>query len=208
MECDRKHVVVGLMGGIGSGKSKIAAMFHELGAEIVNADLMVHDILKLPQVKRQITDIWGEEVVAAGEIDKRKLAGVVFAGPARSDSLKKLEAIIHPLVRRDIEARLQQIAVSGRVAVVDAPLLWEGGLYKRCDVLIFVDTPQEVREARVVKDRGWRAGEISSREKFQGNLEEKRRIAHHLVFNGASESETFRQVQGIWENHIIREIVR
>lgn len=195
---EKAQLVIGIMGGIGSGKSQVAAVLHELGAEVINADILVHQILKLPEVKREITQLWGEHLVVAGEIDKKALAAIVFSqNPSSTDALHRLESIIHPRVRERIEKRLKD---SDREAVViDAPLLWEGGLYRRCDVLIFVDTPLKIRQQRVASSRGWSPRDLITREQHQGDLAAKRKIAHYIVFNGGDLKETRKQVLGIWQ---------
>jgi dephospho-CoA kinase len=196
---EKKKFLVGLMGGIGSGKSKVCSFLQELGAQTISADTLVHKALKSPSIQQQITSLWGNDLLVNDEIDRKKLAALVFSFDGARDNLKKLESILHPAVRKEIENFLQQ-QQGKKMAVIDAPLLWEGGLYKRCDCLIFVDTPLAIRQQRVNEQRNWTCEEIEKREKFQQNLEVKKQACHFILDNSGDWEQTKEQVMKIWKN--------
>jgi dephospho-CoA kinase len=200
MNSDRagKAPIIGILGGIGSGKSQVAGHFRKLGAEVVCADELAHEAMKAPEVQGSIVQLFGPEILAEGAIDRKRLARLVFSDPARRENLRKLESVLHPVVRQKIESSLTRATSCGLPAVIDAPLLWEGGLYERCQALVFVDAPLEIRRTRVTRNRGWEPREIEERERFQASLQEKRDASHYVVYNGGGDEETSLQVRRIW----------
>lgn len=211
--------VIGLIGGIGSGKSLVARQFAQLGCGIIDADQLARDAYLDPAVRQQILQWWGkaviknggdalgEEGVAAGsvsgsdshagaELDRRKIAGIVFADPAEK---ARLEGLIHPRVfdaRQVLHKRYQ--ADPKVVAIVeDCPLLLEVGLDEQCDALVFVDAPHDQRLARVSATRGWDAAELDRREKNQIGLDKKADRADYVLKNDAGEAECFAHVRRV-----------
>lgn len=180
-------VVVGMLGGVGSGKSSVARLFGELGAEVIDADRIAHDCLERPDVTRAVVAAFGRECLdPAGRPDRQRLADIVFTDPERR---RTLEGIIHPCVRAEIESRLSATAAADgppRVVVLDVPLLLESPLNALCDARIFVDTPREVREERVRTTRGWDAAELDRREKNQLPIERKKAAAEYMIVNAGS----------------------
>ena len=190
--------VVGLMGGIASGKSTVAKMFEKFGAKVIDADELVHKALADPDVQHKILELWGKNLMVLEHIDKRALAKIVFSS---KENLEKLESIIHPIVKRNIQRRLENFANSGeKLAVLDVALLLESGLNSICDTLIFVDTPVELRQKRASQNRGWAFEEIITREKFQASIEDKKKVANYIIQNHGDMDEIFSQVQKIWIN--------
>jgi dephospho-CoA kinase len=182
----RRVVIVGLVGGIGGGKSFVASLFAERGARIVDADRIVRRLLRLPAVRARIRRVWGPPVFRRdGSIDPAALAAVVFRDPAE---LRKLNRILHPLVRREMRAAISRSRA--RLLVVDAPLLLEAGIAGWCDRIVFVDAPRAMREARVRRERGWSAGELRRREGRQLPLARKRAAADWVIRNAGSARET------------------
>ena len=123
-----KPLVIGLSGGIASGKSAVARLFSDFGARLVNADRIGHEVLHLDDVKSQIFEIWGEEVFKDGEVDRKALAKIVF-DQADPRQLPKLEAITHPLIRQQIEREIDEAKRrpspsdrSGRAVVIRSKL--------------------------------------------------------------------------------------
>ncbi len=178
----RRFAVIGIAGGIGAGKSTVAAMLAELGCVVIDSDVEARRALQRPEVISELVRWWGESVLdSGGAIDRGAVARIVFADP---DQRLRLEGLIHPLIAQSRAEQIEQARRAGRAgAVIDAPLLYEAGLERECDGVIFVDCPFEERLARVRASRGWDERELRQREKAQLPLEEKRRRADYLVVN-------------------------
>ncbi|MCE9588893.1 MAG: dephospho-CoA kinase [Planctomycetes bacterium] len=181
--------VIGLLGGIGSGKSLVARLFSAQGCAVIDADALAKETLDEPDVKKTLASWWGPGVIGKdGRVDRRAVSKIVFADAAQ---LARLEALMHPRVI-ERRARLRELHMADtavRAIVDDTPLLLEKGLEGDCDVLVFVDAPLEARVARVGATRGWTREELLSREKVQRPLDMKRRRADYVVQNDAAESE-------------------
>lgn len=175
-------MVIGLAGGIGSGKSEVAKVLAALGALVTDSDKEAKAALERPEVRAKLVEWWGPDVIGKyGTTDRKVIAQIVFERPAER---VRLEALIHPLVkatRDEMIARARGAGVSA--VVVDAPLLFEAGLEKECDAVMFVDTPRAERVARVRATRGWGEGELERREKAQLPLEEKKARADVVIRN-------------------------
>jgi len=193
----RKCPVIGLVGGMGSGKSSIAGIFKRMGAVIIDADATAHQVLQWPDIKARIVEVFGQEVLSGGEISRRALGEKVFDDEAL---VHKLNSIVHPAVidesKKIIEASRRDSGC--RAVVLDAPLLLEAGLEGLCDCLVFVDAGEAVRAERLAAARGWDAKETSRREKFQDSLISKRIRADYTVDNNGSLDEAARQVAAVW----------
>ncbi|MDG2291622.1 MAG: dephospho-CoA kinase [Phycisphaerales bacterium] len=189
--------VIGITGGIGSGKSRVAAMFRELGCVVSDADAVAKAMLDEDSVRATIAGWWGDEVFdETGHVDRAKVADRVFANP---EELQRLESLLHPMVERMRNAEFDA-APEGTIAlVIDAPLLLEAGLDEQCDVVVFVDTPAEVRQRRLMENRGWAAEEIGRREAQQMPLDSKRSRAHHVLKNHGGIDDLQSQVERILE---------
>lgn len=174
--------VIGLAGGVGAGKSTVARILRESGCEVSDSDAHARAALRRPEVRARVVDCWGEGVLGEdGELDRKRIAEVVFGRP---EERKKLESVVHPLVHEARMKDMERARRSGaRALVIDAPLLYEAGVDRECDAVIFVDAPREERVARVGRERGWDASELTRREKAQMPLEEKRRRADHVLIN-------------------------
>jgi dephospho-CoA kinase len=178
--------VVGLIGGIGSGKSKVAAAFAARGARVIAGDDLAHEALRQADVKERIAERWGRGVFdERGEVVRGKLAAVVFADPAERLAL---EAIVHPWIRarirHDVEEARRDPAVP--VVVLDAAIMLETGWNEICDRLVFIDAPKEERLRRVTGQRGWTADDLQARERAQLPLTEKAARADHALDNSGS----------------------
>ena len=141
---------------------------------------------------------WGSQVDGAdGLVDRKAVAGVVFAD---EDERKRLEGLTHPIVRAqrgDLFERAEREGVPG--VVIDAPLLFEAGLDAWCDAVIFVDCPREVRLERVIATRGWDEAELARRERAQMPLDEKRARSGFVVDNSGSEERLASEVRAAFE---------
>lgn len=209
-----KMLIIGLLGGIGSGKSTVADMFRELGAVNIDADRIGHQILLQADVKASARQRWGEDVFdARGELDRRKLAGRVFADPddrtaGGARELQFLKSLTHPLIGKEIERQVREFQELDKPLVVfDAPLLLEANWDPIVDQTVFVDAPRPIRLARVLH-RGWTESEFDAREAAQLGVEEKRLRADWIVDNAGSLDATLDQVREIWQNFSNREFRR
>ena len=183
----RRIPVVGIVGGIGSGKSAVANWVAERAkVTVLNADAMGHTALHAPTVKQALCQRFGESILGHdGEIVRARLAQQVFGNDvehrvARSD----LEQIVHPEIHRQIMAGVDAAATAQQAAVLlDAAILLEAGWRTRCDLVVYVDTPDEIRLARVGENRGWSEEELRRRESSQWPLMEKRRESDLIITN-------------------------
>jgi dephospho-CoA kinase len=195
--------VIGVVGGIGSGKSCVAEQFARLGAQVIRADEIGHEVLRSPDVRDALSRRWGPAVLASdGQIDRAAVARIVFDRSAAGQAeLRFLESVTHPRIEASMRARLDQLARQGNVpaVVVDAAVLLEAGWDRMCDVLVFVDASRAQRIARVC-GRGWTAADIASREAAQLSVEEKRKVADGVIDNSGSIDHTFAQVQQFWQS--------
>ncbi len=176
--------VIGLVGGIGSGKSTVAQTFAALGCLVVDADRDAREVLQRDDVVKEVVSWWGQGVLTPeGRVDRAKVAEIVFKDPAQRT---RLEALVHPLVKSDRLLLIARARQEGRPAVViDAPLLFEAGSDKDCDVVVFVDAPLEARLARVAA-RGWSRDELTRREAAQLPLDQKRARCAIVIQNHGS----------------------
>lgn len=192
--------VIGILGGIGSGKSAVAAEFAKLGCEVIDADKIAHELLDQPEVRQQIVGLFGEGILDSAEkIDRKKLADIVFADAQR---LASLNNIIHPLVLKRAEELidLYKHRAGVKAIVLDIPLLAEVGWAKRCDKLIFVDCQRQIRIDRVKKMGVFDENQIKIRENFQISLDKKARLADNVVDNNSDFSALVRQAANIFSH--------
>lgn len=198
----RKPKIIGITGGISSGKSTVARMFASFGAEYIDADEMCHRLLQTKGIKNKIIERFGQEVQDAyGKIDRSRLAEIVFQDKA---SLDDLCSILHPVVIEQTHAKIAEIEKLGRrkAVVVDAALLEESELSLICDFVIFVNTGKDRRLNRCKIGRDWNEEELEKREKFQMSLEDKKKKADYIIDNNFTEDKTYRQVKEFWEYYI------
>lgn len=190
-----KKPVIGILGGIGSGKSTVAGQFAKLGCKVIDADRIAHELLEQADVIEKVKTSFGQTILNfEGKIDRNKLAAVVFEDAAK---LKTLNDIIHPLVLARTEELINQYSRQNEVKaiVLDMPLLVEVGWEKRCDRLIFVDCRGDLRLKRAQK-MGI-AGQLKNRENFQISLDNKRAIADNTIDNNSGFEALAKQVADI-----------
>jgi dephospho-CoA kinase len=180
-----RPLVIGLVGGIGAGKSEVARCLGEHGYVVIDSDKEAKAALDRPDVREELVKWWGERVLSPdGRIDRRAVASIVFSDAAERS---RLEQLVHPLVKANRAELVDRAAREGKPGVVvDAPLLIEAGSDKKCDVIVFVDSPRDQRLARVQTTRRWDAAELERRENAQLPLEEKRRRADEVVVNDST----------------------
>jgi dephospho-CoA kinase len=194
----KKKPIIGILGGISSGKSTVAAEFAKLGCKVIDADKIVHDLLQKTGVRKKITNLFGQAILnSAGEIDNQKLAKVVFAD---TEKLLSLNKIIHPLVLERTEELIERYNLQSQIKaiVLDMPLLAEVGWAKRCDRLIFVNCKRKIRIDRAKKMKGFDENQIKIRENFQISLDKKASIADNVIDNNSDFQALVRQVADIF----------
>jgi len=201
-------IVVGLVGKMAAGKSTVARMFAALGARVIDADALAHEVLDEPAVRRAVVDRFGAGACGAdGRVDRRRLASVVFGeGAAAAAALADLEAIVHPRVRGRMEAELadqrRAEAAGGepRVVVLDVPLLVQAGWADACDVVVAVECDEATRERRL-DDRGVDPAQRAARDRaWVRSGDPRNAVPEKTVAVDAARDEayTFDQVRRIW----------
>jgi dephospho-CoA kinase len=195
--------VIGLVGGVGCGKSHLARLLHEKHPiEIVEGDKAGHLVLAEPSVKESLRKAFGECVFTSkGEVDRHQIGRLVFgSGPEQKAARKKLEQIVHPRIS-EILARQVALARSRsdvEAVILDAAILLEAGWRHICDVIVFIDAPFEIRLARVAKSRGWNREQLRSREESQFPLDRKRKEADCVVDNSGDEQVALLQLETMY----------
>jgi dephospho-CoA kinase len=197
---------IGLVGGVASGKSRVAHILGDLGAGVLDADRAGHDVLETDaEAQRAVRQRWGTAVITAdGRVNRQALARRIFApGEQAAEDREYLEALLHPRIKARLEAQGQKFAAEGRSAVVlDAPLLLEAGWAPMCDVVVMVDASREARLHRG-RLRGWTEEDFDRREAAQWTVDEKRRHAQVVLPNDGSEADLRQVVERFWQEKIV-----
>jgi dephospho-CoA kinase len=193
----KRNIILGVTGGVASGKSSAAREFGELGALVVDSDAIARDILNTgSRAWKKTLKYFGRRILMPdNQINRQKLAGIVFSDPAKR---KVLEKITHPSIIREIKKRLVSAArlFSGFI-VLDAPLLFEAGLEKDVDKIIVVWVPEKMQISRLAKRNGISRKDALERVKAQLPLNKKRRLADYVIDNSGAYGEIRRQVRMI-----------
>lgn len=195
-----KKTVIGIVGGVGCGKSTVAGQFARLGCAVIDADAIAHKVLGLPEVVEAVAERFGRDILGAGGgVDRAALGRRVFDA---SDGLAFLNGVIHPRVLERCEGLIEQHEADAEVAaiVLDMPLLIEVGWEKKCDFLIFVECSPEKRLERVSKNGKIDANQLKKREKCQISLDKKKEIAHYTIDNNSDVSDIAEQVAQLFSN--------
>ena len=196
--------VIGIVGGIGSGKSFIARLFGEMGCHVIDADAQVRQAYNDPAVKQTLRQWWGDAVLAPdGSLDRKAIAVRVFGN---AEERKRLEGFIHPIAAEDRRRQMENLAQNVQVLafVWDTPLLLEAGLGSQCDAVVYVDAPPELRLERVARARGWCEAQLLQRENLQWPLDRKRQIADYVISNTADAGDARRQVRDVLSRVLAR----
>lgn len=194
--------IIGLLGGVASGKSLVAEQFCRLGAGLLDGDRAGHEVLRLTDVRQFIHQRWGEGVIGPdGEVDRKALGRIVFdPSPQGRQALEQLEAITHPRITERLRQQVAELAAAGRaVAVLDAPVMLKAGWDQFCDHIVFVDVPREARLSRAAA-RGWRQEDFAARESAQEPIAVKRARADLVIDNSGSPEQTREQVERLWRD--------
>ncbi|MFZ5824509.1 MAG: dephospho-CoA kinase [Bacillota bacterium] len=190
--------IIGLTGSIASGKSTVTRALRDLGAPVIDADAIVHELQRPgTPVTQAIARQFGPEVIQPdGSLNRAALGRIVFQDPARR---KALEAIVHPAVRERIWQEIERCQDEGRpAAVLDIPLLFESGWDRLVDEVWVVYVDRQTQRSRLIARDGLAPDEADRRIGAQMDLEEKRKRAHRVIDNRGSESETRAQVAEAW----------
>ena len=192
-------IVVGLTGGIASGKSTVLRMFGDAGARIIDLDELSRFVVEPGKPAwREIVRHFGDTVLRAdGTLDRKSLGDTVFAHP---EERKKLEQIVHPRVQREYGKRLKQIRETDKQAIViaDVPLLMEIDIRHRFEKVIVVYVPPESQVARLVQRNGWSRRVALDRLSAQMPIDKKAKLADFVIDNTGSREETSRQVKRVY----------
>jgi dephospho-CoA kinase len=186
---------VGLTGGIGAGKSTVAQFFAELGALVIDADQLAR--MAIERGSDGFADVmlrFGDEVIVNGDIDRKKLAEIVFSDP---QARKDLEAIIHPRVQALFAEAVADLDIDD-ILIYEIPLLVETGAAAKFDYIITVESDIELRKARLLK-KGLYISQIEKRMASQVTPEAREAIADKVIRNDGDEDSLLRQVENLWE---------
>ncbi|MBN1456742.1 MAG: dephospho-CoA kinase [Sedimentisphaerales bacterium] len=197
---EKKKKIIGLLGGIGSGKSTAATELKKLGCGIIDADKIVHELLEKDEIIKQLADAFGETILTQdGRVDKVSLANIAFDS---QKNLNKLNSIIHPDVFIKIRALIEHFNNSSQVKaiVLDVPLLLETGNQIPTDIMIFVDCNDRVRVERALKKGLFNKKHLKKRENFQISLDKKAKIADYILDNNSGLEALAEQIARIFTN--------
>jgi dephospho-CoA kinase len=192
-------ILVGLTGGIGSGKTTVARLLADRGAVIIDADELARETLR-PGTRAfdQVWALFGDEVITPeGQLDRGAIAAVVFAD---EEKRRALESITHPEVFRLLAEAVEWHRDSDNVVVFDAPLIIETGFHEACDVVVVVTASEEGRIERLRRDRGMSAAEASVRIAAQAGAEAREGVADVIIGNDGDLAALEKQVDELWRD--------
>jgi dephospho-CoA kinase len=187
--------VLGLVGGIGAGKSTVATALVRHGGKVVAGDPLGHEALEQPDILARVADIWGDRgiLTADGKVDRKKFGRIVFPSPVERS---RLEHLVHPYIEQRIREEIEKAIAdpATKFVILDAAVMLEAGWDGVCDKLVYVDAPRSVRLERVQRQRGWTDQDLANREAVQMPCEKKKERADVVVDNGGPPEATTAQV--------------
>lgn len=186
---------IGIIGGIGSGKSLVADAMQSLGGYLISADQLGHEALQQADIKGKLVERWGNEILdERREADRRKIGRIVFAN---ATELRALEALVFPYIEKRIAEGITRARARPDVKfiILDAAIMLETDWHRHCDKIVFVDAPWELRLERLKEKRGWDEEEVRRRESVQMPPQAKKRRADAVIVNDAEPQKVSRQVQ-------------
>lgn len=193
-------IVIGIAGGVASGKSLVTRCFGHFGAMVLDGDRIGHEVLQQHDLIQQVVHRWGDGILKGDQIDRSLLARIVFAPPPEGPAaLLELERLTHPLIGGRIKSEIERARQddSCQACVLDAPVMFKVGWDLLCDQIVFVEVSKKIRIERA-RERGWLDGELEKREANQTSVQEKRSRATCIVDNSGSIEATFEQAVEIW----------
>jgi len=187
---------VGLTGGVASGKSTVADLLRELGAVVIDSDVLAREVVEpgTPGLAAVVEEFGPDVLTPDGRLDRTRVGAIVFADPVRRT---ELEAIIHPLVRQRA-AEIAEAAAPGALVVHDIPLLVETGQQGTFDAVLVVDAPEEIQLDRAMRDRGWGEKEARSRIAAQATRQARLAAATHVIDNSGKREDLRRRVAEVF----------
>lgn len=189
-------ILVGLTGGIGSGKSTVSQMLADRGAIIIDGDAIARALQRSgTAVFAAMVERFGDVVAADGELDRAKIASLVFSD---AQALADLNKIVHPAIGVEMLRRISELRDTNAIAVLDFPLLAESPR-KGLSGVIVVDVDPEIALERVVRDRGMKASDVQARIDKQASREARLAIADRVLDNSGSREDLVKQVDAVWE---------
>lgn len=193
-------IIVGLTGGIASGKSTVANMLKEKGAVVFDTDVIAREVVDIGQPAwHEILDYFGEDVkLKDGHIDRKKLGDLVFND---SEARHKLNSIVHPRVMEKLVDNTEELKKKNQppeIVVYDVPLLIEAGMNRMVDIVVLVFSSIQAQKERLKKRDGFLEEEIEARLSSQMPIEEKKKYADFIIDNSSDLEETNKQVEELW----------
>ena len=195
--------VIGIVGGVASGKSLVAERLRELGAAVIDGDRAGHEALRDPEVIQAARDRWGDQIIGTGgQIDRAALGGIVFGpSPGAEGELKHLEKLTHGRIADALRRQIDDFRAKGQteIVVLDAAVLLKAGWGDFCDKILFVDAPREVRLSRA-RGRGWDEEEFERRERAQQPVEVKKARADEIIENSGTPEQLRQRIGQFWDS--------
>ncbi|HRJ49660.1 MAG: dephospho-CoA kinase [Phycisphaeraceae bacterium] len=188
-------IQVGVAGGIGSGKSAVAGVMRDLGCHVSDSDAEARRLLDTPEIRDELTRWWGSSILgSSGWPDRSKIAEIIFSDASER---ARLESLLHPLIKQARDRLVSRVReAGGGVVVVDAPLLFESGIDRDCDAVVFVEASDDVRAGRL-SSRRWSPEHLSARQAAQLPLDQKRARSTHIIRNDGDLAHLRRSVESL-----------
>jgi len=187
-----KKIIIGITGGIASGKSVVADFFLHKNVPVINADRIGHEILRNEKIKDKLITCFGDSISENGEIDRKKLGKIVFHN---KNKLHELNVIVHPMLIKEILTRIDNNAEP--IIAIDAALLLQWNMNEICDYVILVTAPENIRIERLMQHTHLSYEEAQDRVRSQQEFSEQ--DADHVIINDSSLKELNALVEFIWE---------
>lgn len=190
--------IIGVSGGIGSGKSTVARLFSAWGAGVISSDQLNHDELNSPEVLSVLREWWGDRVLDGhGAADRDAIRAIVREDES---ARRRLEQFMHPRIAVRRQAMMYEFRKDPRIQAIvwDSPLLFEAGLAEQCDWIVFVESSPQLRLQRVQRERSWTQEDLERFEKAQKPLDFKRERADYIVDNNSDMDAVRRQVEDVF----------
>ncbi len=186
-----RHAVA-LTGGIASGKSTVCNLFRLYGLRVIDADVIAREVLQ--KEAPAVAELFGEEYVKDGVVDRKALGALVFSDP---EARKRLEALLHPKIREEIERQSEEQDRLGGPYIVDIPLFYETGSYP-IEKVVVVYAPREIQKERLMKREGLGESEAEARLDAQMDIEEKRKRATWVIDNSGDLKQLQRETERVF----------
>ncbi len=187
-------ILIGITGIIGSGKTTVSSMLSQEGIPVIDLDRLGKEVTDYEEVVREIQEFFGAEFIVNDKVNIEKMREIAFID---AETRKKLEAIIHPRVRVELWRRINQFkAEEAQVVIIDAPLLFETGLYKKLDKVVVVSADMDKIKERL-RLRGMEEEDANRRLPHQIPLSEKEKMADHVLYNNGAEEDLKKEIKAL-----------